>query len=1251
MKCLLRLVLGAWLLIGIENVFADVICSGESAPLAIDLAQSSLVVPLGAEIEIEIDPFYSGTNEVAEVLIDGLAWNTSDALVSKRWMAGTPGFYHFSHQSGVGTDTGMIQSFTVEAYPTNGIVENLTCTLTNLLPTTYMMVTNVSVAEGVKAIHGEFFKGMGQLVSVALPLGVTSIGSSAFYNCSNLMTVVLPEGLKSIGSSAFYNCGSLTEIEIPASVTSVGSSAFAGCTNLTSVVISPGVTRMSSVFSCAQITNVTLVGEWTTIPDSMFVGCGNLSSIVIPEGVTSIGKLAFSGCSNLVSVTIPRSVTQIGTDAFLGVKNVPLTQGYLILDGWLCGFGEGCGTVIPGEQDLRGVVEGALSNCTALAAFAPGTNLTSIGENAFYGCVNMKSLDISSSVTNIGNQAFLGCSALTSLTIPGNVKGIGYWAFKNCTGLTSLGFEYGVESIGGEAFYQCWQLREVDLPSSVGFVGPMAFGGDSSIVRVGIRCDLSRLDQIFSSYKDVREVIVKPSSGMAVPGCFTNCIRLTAVRFLGDAPRMEGVFTNSVYDIYGRLTSRRYGQVNASTTFYQGTPSSLTTYVDVNSTGWDGVVGSHALPMAWPLTGSYRRSIAYWDVPTYLVKFDSYGGSLGVQDTYQYSEKPFQLPPTPTQSGYVFGGWWTAPTGGRRVTAETIFIEGCYTRVYAHWLKGHTIFLDPAGGEVESDQIVYLEQSVYGVLPTPVRRGYGFDGWRYNGMRLLPTTPIATLDDHTIRAAWQAYTYAVAFDANGGQGTMAEQPFAYGTDQALRANAFTRAGYKFVGWAETAESAAAYANGETVGNLTDVDGARVTLFAVWREQASVAEAANAPRLVFTTGAEESGWEADMATSHDGMASVRSGAIRNNETSTLATTVKGSGTLSFWARTSSEAYKGVPFDVLVVSIDGMERLRLGGEVGWTNVVLAVDRAGEHAVSWQYVKDEMDDETLVGEDCAWVDEVVWTRTSWTTGEILNDEARTFSASAVDWRIDEDVAHDGEAALRSPAIGDGERATFSTTVEGEGTVRFWWKTSSETFRGMLFDYATVSVDGVEQARLGGETTWTNVVLAVKGTGEHVVMWTYCKDDSGAAGADCVWVDEFVWMPGGAAEEIPVPGETVRVPRAWLASYPAIQTAAGGDAAAAVMQPTGKRDAAGAPLLVWHDFVAGTDPTKLDDLFTASIVFSNNAPVVTWSPNLNTNGAVRVYKVWGKARIDDADEAWAFPTNATHRFFKVTVEMLSNE
>ena len=51
------------------------------------------------------------------------------------------------------------------------------------------------------------------------------------------------------------------------------------------------------------------------------------------------------------------------------------------------------------------------------------------------------------------------------------------------------------------------------------------------------------------------------------------------------------------------------------------------------------------------------------------------------------------------------------------------------------------------------------------------------------------------------------------------------------------------------------------------------------------------------------------------------------------------------------------------------------------------------------------------------------------------------------------------------------------------------------------------------------------------------------------------------------------------------------------------------------------------------------------NDMPVVTWTPNLNTNGEVRVYNVWGKTNLTDA--AWMCHTNSSHRFFKVKVGM----
>lgn len=63
------------------------------------------------------------------------------------------------------------------------------------------------------------------------------------------------------------------------------------------------------------------------------------------------------------------------------------------------------------------------------------------------------------------------------------------------------------------------------------------------------------------------------------------------------------------------------------------------------------------------------------------------------------------------------------------------------------------------------------------------------------------------------------------------------------------------------------------------------------------------------------------------------------------------------------------------------------------------------------------------------------------------------------------------------------------------------------------------------------------------------------------------------------------------------------------------------------------------------VSDFKGETVSFKYGLPHVTWSPNRNTNGEVRVYTVFGKTNLMDA--AWVCPTNAAHRFFKVKVEM----
>ena len=125
---------------------------------------------------------------------------------------------------------------------------------------------------------------------------------------------------------------------------------------------------------------------------------------------------------------------------------------------------------------------------------------------------------------------------------------------------------------------------------------------------------------------------------------------------------------------------------------------------------------------------------------------------------------------------------------------------------------------------------------------------------------------------------------------------------------------------------------------------------------------------------------------------------------------------------------------------------------------------------------------------------------------------------------------------------------------------------------------------------------------------------------------------------------------GKAVAITADWAKQYPAFTATFGADFTKALTMQTGKCDGAGNPMLVWQDFVAGTDPTDPEDVFTASITFDRNTgdPVISWSPELSAaEAAKRVYKVLGKVKLTDAVWTEVNGNTADFNFFKVSVEM----
>lgn len=136
--------------------------------------------------------------------------------------------------------------------------------------------------------------------------------------------------------------------------------------------------------------------------------------------------------------------------------------------------------------------------------------------------------------------------------------------------------------------------------------------------------------------------------------------------------------------------------------------------------------------------------------------------------------------------------------------------------------------------------------------------------------------------------------------------------------------------------------------------------------------------------------------------------------------------------------------------------------------------------------------------------------------------------------------------------------------------------------------------------------------------------------------------WLEAEDPLAGVVVEGFP----DVLVPEAWFDSFQDFRNQYGTNYAEAVLMPTGKRDAAGNPLLVWHDFVAGTDPTDPESVFTASLSFVDGRPVLTWTPDLNADAERRRYTVFGKKSLVDAEWTVVGEGDLTdYNYFKVSV------
>ena len=209
-----------------------------------------------------------------------------------------------------------------------------------------------------------------------------------------------------------------------------------------------------------------------------------------------------------------------------------------------------------------------------------------------------------------------------------------------------------------------------------------------------------------------------------------------------------------------------------------------------------------------------------------------------------------------TKTGYHFTGWAKqadAQTADYPAGASVTDITA-NTTLYAVWTaNGYQVVFHANGGTgtMQPQNFTYGDAAKALTANAFTRIGYTFSGWATEPNGAVVYTDAQEVKDLTetkdgrvtLYAVWTANTYQVVFHANGGTGTMQPQNFTYDdAAKSLTANAFTRTGYTFSGWATEPDGAVVYTDAQEVKDLTETKDGRVTLYAVWT--------ANAYQVVF-----------------------------------------------------------------------------------------------------------------------------------------------------------------------------------------------------------------------------------------------------------------------------------------------------------------------------------------------------------------------------------------------------------------
>lgn len=375
------------------------------------------------------------------------------------------------------------------------------------------------------------------------------------------------------------------------------------------------------------ITNYTGTDDYVVIPEYKVIDNKDGTNSVIK--VTGISASAFAG-KNITGVELSDYITEIPANAF--------------------------------------------KNCTALK-FVNAAGIKKIGSNAFAGCTSMEELTIGANITSLGtnivsNKTLLTVSAanksIVEAAVNSGAKEVYLRVTDKCTNLnnSTLTIPNTMETFTINGFGKTYNnLRIVSNAKK------------TIINRMNFVCDGQTPLTISSPNVELHETTIKS------PGI---CLALTADK-TNLALRGECELTASTGNsmLCKQISLSQIDPALATSLKVNGNLLIATSEKDILS-------GKNLLKVTGKIVGITVDEFNKYLKGVFTVSFNANEGVVNESSKTVVYGSTYGSLPTPTRDYYTFDGWYTAKTGGNKITESSVFNSAENVTLYAHWTKNPT---------------------------------------------------------------------------------------------------------------------------------------------------------------------------------------------------------------------------------------------------------------------------------------------------------------------------------------------------------------------------------------------------------------------------------------------------------------------------------------------------------------------------------------------------------------------------------